>query len=69
MLSFSVIAILFALIFKILPDVSSQIFFFGAELTRSYAERRGRGKLPAPTEGAVLVTTVIKPKARVSRPS
>jgi len=120
--SFGVIAILFALIFKILPDVvlswrdvglgavatsflftagkfaigaylgttrvataygaagslvllllwvyySSQIFFFGAELTRSYAERRGRGKLPAPTKEAVPVTTVIKPTERASRPS
>jgi membrane protein len=120
--SFGVIAILFALIFKILPDVvlswrdvglgavvtsllftagkfaigaylgtttvataygaagslvllllwvyySSQIFFFGAELTRSYAERRGRGKLPAPAEGAVSVTTVIQPAERASRPS
>jgi membrane protein len=120
--SFSVLAILFALIFKILPDVvlawrdvllgavatsflftagkyaigaylgtttvataygaagslvllllwvyySSQIFFFGAELTRSYAEIRGRGKLPAAAEGAVPVTTVIKPTERASRPS
>ena len=118
--SFGVIAILFALIFKILPDVvlswrdvglgavvtsflftvgkfaigaylgtatvataygaagslvllllwvyySSQIFFFGAELTRAYAERRGRGRLPAPAEGAVPVTTVIKPTERASR--
>ena len=120
--SFGVIAILFALIFKILPDVvllwrdvllgavvtsflftagkfaigaylgtatvataygaagslvllllwvyySSQIFFFGAELTRSYAEIRGRGRLPAAAEGAVPVTTVIKPTERASRPS
>jgi membrane protein len=120
--SFGVIAILFALIFKILPDVnlswrdvglgaiatsllftagkfaigaylgtakvataygaagslvllllwvyySSQIFFFGAELTRSYAERHRRGRLPAATEGAVAVTTVIKPTAQDSRRS
>src|SRR5450759_913595 len=120
--SFGVIAILFALIFKILPDVvllwrdvllgavvtsflftagkfaigaylgtatvataygaagslvllllwvyySSQIFFFGAELTRSYAEIRGRGKLPAAAEGAIPVTTVIQPTERASRPS
>jgi membrane protein len=120
--SFGVIAILFALIFKILPDVvlawrdvllgavatsflftagkyaigaylgttsivtpygaagslvllllwvyySSQIFFFGAELTRAYAERRGRGKLPAAAKGAVPVTTVVKPAERASRPS
>jgi len=120
--SFGVIAILFALIFKILPDVvlswrdvafgavvtsflftagkfaigaylgtamvataygaagslvllllwvyySSQIFFFGAELTRSYAERRGRGRLPAAAEGAVPVATVIEPTDRDSRPS
>ena len=120
--SFGVIAILFALIFKILPDVdlswrdvglgavatsllftagkfaigaylgtakvataygaagslvllllwvyySSQIFFFGAELTRSYAERRGRGRLPAATEGAVPITTVIKPTEQASRRS
>jgi len=118
--SFGVLALLFALIFKILPDVdlawrdvalgaavtsllftagkfaigaylgtatvataygaagslvllllwvyySSQIFFFGAELTRSFAEQRGRGKLPAATEGAVPVTTVVKPTARASR--
>ncbi|HEX2757501.1 MAG TPA: YihY/virulence factor BrkB family protein [Thermoanaerobaculia bacterium] len=118
--SFGVLALLFALIFKILPDVdlawrdvalgaavtsllftagkfaigaylgtatvataygaagslvllllwvyySSQIFFFGAELTRSYAERRGRGKLPAATQGAVPVTTVVKPTAPASR--
>jgi membrane protein len=118
--SFGVLALLFALIFKVLPDVdlawrdvalgavvtsllftagkfaigaylgtatvataygaagslvllllwvyySSQIFFFGAELTRSYAERRGRGKLPAATEGAVPVTTVVKTTAPASR--
>ena len=45
---------------------SSQIFFFGAELTRSYAEIR-RGRLPAAAEGAVPVTTVIKPTERASR--
>jgi membrane protein len=120
--SFGVIAVLFALIFKILPDVvlswrdvalgavatsflftagkfaigaylgtatvataygaagslvllllwvyySSQIFFFGAELTRSYAEIRGRGRLPAAAEGAVPVTTVIKPEEQASRSS
>jgi membrane protein len=120
--SFGVIAILFALIFKILPDVdlswrdvglgaiatsllftagkfaigaylgtakvataygaagslvllllwvyySSQIFFFGAELTRSYAEMRGRGRLPAATKGAVPVTIVIKPTEQASRRS
>jgi membrane protein len=120
--SFGVISILFALIFKILPDVdlswgdvglgavatsllftagkfaigaylgtakvataygaagslvllllwvyySSQIFFFGAELTRSYAEMRGRGRLPAATKGAVPVTTVIKPTGHASRRS
>jgi membrane protein len=120
LVSFAVLAILFALIFKILPDVdlswrdvglgagvtsllftagkfaigaylgtatvataygaagslvllllwvyySSQIFFFGAELTRSYAERRGRGRLPAAAEGAVAVTTVVKPTAPASR--
>jgi membrane protein len=118
--SFGVLALLFALIFKVLPDVdlawrdvalgavvtsllftagkfaigaylgtatvataygaagslvllllwvyySSQIFFFGAELTRSYAERRGRGKLPAATEGAVPVTTVVRTTAPTSR--
>jgi membrane protein len=118
--SFGVLALLFALIFKILPDVdlawrdvalgaavtsllftagkfaigaylgtatvataygaagslvllllwvyySSQIFFFGAELTRSFAEQRGRGKLPAATEGAVPVTTIVKPTAPASR--
>jgi membrane protein len=118
--SFGVLALLFALIFKILPDVvlswrdvalgavvtsllftagkfaigaylgtamvataygaagslvllllwvyySSQIFFFGAELTRSYAERRGRGRLPAAAEGAVPVTTVVKEMPPASR--
>ncbi len=111
LLSFAVLAVLFALIFKILPDVvlswrdvwlgavatsllfsvgkfaigaylgtasiatvygaagslvllllwvyySSQIFFFGAELTRSFAERSGRGPAAMPAEGAVAVTTV-----------
>jgi membrane protein len=115
--SFGVIAVLFALIFKILPDVdlswrdvalgavatsvlftvgkfaigvylgtakvataygaagslvllllwvyySSQIFFFGAELTRSLAEARGSGKLPAATKEAEAVTTVVTPTPR-----
>ncbi|HEX5855211.1 MAG TPA: YhjD/YihY/BrkB family envelope integrity protein, partial [Thermoanaerobaculia bacterium] len=119
--SFAGLALLFALIFKVLPDVvlswrdvalgavvtsflftagkfaigaylgtamvttaygaagslvllllwvyySSQIFFFGAELTRSYAEIR-RGRLPAAAEGAVPVTTVIKPEEPASRSS
>ncbi|MDL2716274.1 MAG: YihY/virulence factor BrkB family protein [Acidobacteriota bacterium] len=118
--SFGVLAILFGLIYKILPDVvlswgdvalgavvtstlftagkfaigaylgtatvataygaagslvllllwvyySAQIFFFGAELTRSYTERRGRGKLPPAAEGAIPVTTVVKPTAPASR--
>ncbi len=109
--SFAVLAILFALIFKILPDVvlswrdvwlgaiatsllftggkfaigaylgtarittgygaagslvllllwvyySLQIFFFGAELTRSYTERAGRGPRAKPAEGAAPVTTL-----------
>lgn len=111
LVSFAVLAVLFALIFKILPDVvlswrdvwlgavatsllfsvgklaigaylgtasiataygaagslvllllwvyySSQIFFFGAELTRSFTERSGRGPAAIPAEGAVAVTTV-----------
>jgi membrane protein len=114
LVSFGVIAVLFALIFKILPDVvlswrdvwlgavltsglftagkfaigaylgtatiataygaagslvllllwvyySSQIFFFGAELTRACAERRGKGKLPAASEGAVPVEVRVLP--------
>lgn len=118
--SFGVLALLFALIFKVLPDVvlswrdvalgavitsllftagkfaigaylgtatvataygaagslvllllwvyySSLIFFFGAELTRSHAEWRGRGKLPAATDGAVPVTTVVKQTPPASR--
>lgn len=121
-LSFGVLAILFALIFKVLPDVllswrdvwlgavvtsflftagkfaigaylgtaaiataygaagslvllllwvyySSLIFFFGAELTRCHAERLGRGKLPAPAEGAIPVTIEIKPAEPASRAS